>query len=193
MTVKESLTITKHATERYAERIMNKDSPLEINKFIATNPDKINTDIRSMLEHSDLIYSGKVGTKDNSPVNVYLSGTWVLLLDNNNEKVITIYKIDFNVGEDFNKEFVNRILAKVREHQQSLVEKKKELDERKSQYEDIIKQNTAAINEHKNIIKRLEQTNADYQSVISDIYLEYNQEELKLKHDIEDLVLRKEF
>ena len=193
MTVKESLTITKHATERYAERIMNKDSPLEINKFIATNPDKINTDIRNMLEYSDLIYSGKVGTKDNSPVNVYLSGTWVLLLDNNNEKVITIYKIDFNVGEDFNKEFVNRILTKVREHQQSLVEKKKELDERKAQYEDIIKQNTAAINEHKNIIKRLEQTNADYQSVISDIYLEYNQEELKLKHDIEDLVLRKEF
>ena len=193
MTFKESLTITKHATERYAERIMNKDSPLEINKFISMNPDKINADIKNMLEHSELIYSGKVGAKDNSPVNVYLSGTWVLLLDNNNEKVITIYKIDFKVGEDFNKEFVNRIISRVREHHESLETKKKELDERKAQYEDIIKQNTASINEYKGIIKRLEQTNADYQSVISDIYLEYNQEELKLKQDIENLVLRKEF
>ena len=49
-----------------------------------------------MIEYSQHIYTGKVGQKDNNPVNVYLSGTWIILTDICNKVVITVYKIDFN-------------------------------------------------------------------------------------------------
>ena len=71
------MAITKHAMTRYAERIAGRDELIDINIYIAQNEDKIIDDINKMCEHSELIYTGKVGNRDNNPVNVYLSGTWI--------------------------------------------------------------------------------------------------------------------
>ena len=37
--------ITKHARERYAERILNKKDKLEINRYVAENYDKIDRNV----------------------------------------------------------------------------------------------------------------------------------------------------
>ena len=187
------LIITSHAIRRYTERIMGKSSELEINKFIATNEEKIKSDIRNMMDHAEFLYYGKVGGKDNTPVNVFLSGTWVLLLDVQKEVVITLYKINFNVGEEFNKEFVGRVKAKIKEDQEKLSHIKEETAKRKTDYESIIAENKQTINEYKSIIKKLEKTNEDYQEIVNEINLEYTMAELDLRHDVETLVLKKEF
>lgn len=188
-----SLIITSHAIRRYTERIMGKSSELEINKFIATNEEKIKSDIRNMMDHAEFLYYGKVGGKDNTPVNVFLSGTWVLLLDVQKEVVITLYKINFNVGEEFNKEFVGRVKTKIKEDQEKLSHIKEETAKRKTDYESIIAENKQTINEYKSIIKKLEKTNEDYQEIVNEINLEYTMAELDLRHDVETLVLKKEF
>lgn len=188
-----SLIITSHAIRRYTERIMGKSSELEINKFIATNEEKIKSDIRNMMDHAEFLYYGKVGGKDNTPVNVFLSGTWVLLLDAQKEVVITLYKINFNVGEEFNKEFVGRVKTKIKEDQEKLSHIKEETAKRKTDYESIIAENKQTINEYKSIIKKLEKTNEDYQEIVNEINLEYTMAELDLRHDVETLVLKKEF
>ena len=188
-----SLIITSHAIRRYTERIMGKSSELEINKFIATNEEKIKSDIRNMMDHAEFLYYGKVGGKDNTPVNVFLSGTWVLLLDVQKEVVITLYKINFNVGEEFNKEFVGRVKVKIKEDQEKLSHIKEETAKRKTDYESIIAENKQTINEYKSIIKKLEKTNEDYQEIVNEINLEYTMAELDLRHDVETLVLKKEF
>lgn len=189
-----ALIITSHAIRRYTERIMGKSSELEINKFIATNEEKIKSDIQNMMNHAEFLYYGKVGgRKDNTLVNVFLSGTWVLLLDAQKEVVITLYKINFNVGEEFNKEFVARVKAKIKEDQEKLSHIKEETAKRKTDYENIIAENKQTINEYKSIIKKLEKTNEDYQEIVNEINLEYTLSELDLKHDVETLMLKKEF
>lgn len=188
-----ALIVTSHAIRRYTERIMGKSSELEINKFIATNEEKIKNDIQNMMDYAEFLYYGKVGVKDNTPVNVFLSGTWVLLLDVQKEVVITLYKINFNVGEEFNKEFVARVKAKIKEDQEKLSHIKEETAKRKTDYESIIAENKQTINEYKSIIKKLEKTNEDYQEIVNEINLDYTMAELDLRHDVETLVLKKEF
>ena len=84
----DKMVVTKHAMSRYAERIAGRDELIDINIYIAQNEDKIVEDINKMCEHSELIYTGKVGNRENNPVNVYLSGTWILLTDLTETKVI---------------------------------------------------------------------------------------------------------
>ncbi len=107
------MAITKHAMTRYAERIAGRDELIDINIYIAQNEDKIIDDINKMCEHSELIYTGKVGNRDNNPVNVYLSGTWIILTDLTESKVITLYKVELYVGEEFNKQFIQKNLDKL--------------------------------------------------------------------------------
>ena len=62
-------TISKHARERYAERIMEKDSAYDINKFIVDNEDKIVVDINKMIQYGTLIHCGKMYAKDGKQLN----------------------------------------------------------------------------------------------------------------------------
>lgn len=189
----DKMVVTKHAMSRYAERIAGKDELIDINIYIAQNEDKIVEDINKMCEHSELIYTGKVGNRDNNPVNVYLSGTWILLTDLTETKVITLYKVEFNVGEDFNKQFIQKILDKLAEDKKILEEKRAEINTEKSAYEQIIKDNEDMINEYRGTIKMLERNNADYRDAIESMNARCVAAELAVKRDIESLVMKKEF
>ena len=187
------ISISNHAASRYAERIADRETILDINTYVAQNREKIDNDLKSMLEHSKFIYNGKVGNRDNNVVDVYLSGTWVLLIDPVKSRLITLYKVDFNVGEDFNKQFVQKIMERLEEHKKILDEKMKEISTERTAYSDIIKDNNSQILEYKSIIRRLEKSNADYQEVINNIDAQCESAKLAIKKDIEDLCLRKEF
>lgn len=71
-------SISKHAMERYAERIMGKDTNWDVNKFVLANVSKIETDINKLIQFGTLIYSGKKSKKDgknsNAIIDVYLKG-----------------------------------------------------------------------------------------------------------------------
>ena len=62
----EQLAISNHAMERYAKRIANRDTTIDINAYVQTNKEKITEDINSMIEFSQHIYTGKVGLKMNA-------------------------------------------------------------------------------------------------------------------------------
>lgn len=187
------MAITKHAMTRYAERIAGRDELIDINIYIAQNEEKIVEDINKMYEYSSFIYSGRVGNRDNNPVNVYLSGTWVILTDLNNTKVITLYKVEFNIGEDFNKQFITKTLEKLESDKKNLEEQRGKIKEEKTAYEQIVKDNDDQINEYRGIIKMLERNNADYKSVIEDLDARCASAELAVKRDIETLVMKREF
>ena len=187
------LVITNHAAMRYAERIADRESLIDINTYVAKNKDKIENDLNTMMEHSQFVYNGKVGNKDNTVVNVYLSGTWVLLVDPMKNKLITLYKVDFNVGEDFNKQFISKILERLQEHKKELENKQNQIANERSAYVDIIKDNNAQIIEYKGIIKRLEKVNVNYQEVIDNLDAQCAAAELAIKRDVEDLVMKREF
>lgn len=189
----DKLAITKHAMTRYAERIAGRDELIDINIYIARNEEKITEDINKMYERSEFIYSGRVGNKDNHPVNVYLSGTWVILTDTINTKVITLYKVEFNVGEEFNKQFISKILEKLEADRKILEEQRNQIKDEKEAYENIVADNENMINEYRGIIKMLEKNNQDYKSVIEEMDCRCAAAELAVKRDIESLVMKREF
>lgn len=189
----ENLAISNHAMERYAKRIANRDTTLDIVAYVQANKEKITGDINTMLEYSQHIYTGKVGAKDERPVNVYLSGTWVILTDILDKTVITVYKVNLGLDEEFNKTFINGILKRMEEHKAELAEAQKQTEEEKKSYQSIIADNNAQINEYKAAINELEKLNTDYQETIGDIGARHKAAELAVKRDVENLIMRMEF
>lgn len=141
-----------------------------------------------MLDRAELIYKGRVGSKDKNSVDVYLSGTWIILADASKNKVITLYKVDFNVGEDFNKQYIQRMLKKLEVHKNELKKKKDQIATQRSDYLKIIQENESQMNEFRASIRNLEKLNADYKEIIDTMDAECSFFEQAVRQDIEDLM-----
>ena len=161
-------TVSKHAKERYAERIMDKTTANEINTFLVQNDDKIVNDINKMIQYGELIYTGKQTQKDGRSYNVevYLNGLWVIIVDVKSKNVITLYRIDLGVDDDFNHEYVRRMMDKFNAAKENVELVTYEIEHENDSYESLIRQNTDTINEYKSYIKNLEELNAGYKTII---------------------------
>lgn len=163
-------TVSKHATERYAERIMGKDTNWDVNKFILTNESKIQTDINKLIQFGELIYSGKQSKKDgknsNAIVDVYLRDCWVVLVDNNSKNVITLFKIDLGLDEEFNKSYVSKMIEKLNGCKEVLANVLEQVQNETNTYREMIADAEIQIKEYRAMIKNLEELCAAYKTVI---------------------------
>lgn len=166
----ESLKISAHAKERYAERIMDKDNKADVNLFILQHEQKIKEDIFKMIQFGTLLYSGKSTSEFNKqPVDIYLNGTWVIIVDIAKSNVITLYTIDIGLGNDFNNEYIKQLTAKLNTVKEQFEMINIGIQTQKDTYSSIIKENTDQINEYKSFIKNLEKQNQGYLDVIESL------------------------
>ena len=197
------MEITAHAYERYAERIMKKEDKRDINVFIAQNEAKIKTDIEKMIQYGTLLYSGKTncGQKssspmaryEHSPVNVYQNDLWILLEDAINHKVITLYKIDLGLDEDFNKIFLDKMLERLQKAKEEKEEVQNSVNIECVTYKQLIKENEDHINQYKGYIKNLETLNADYNKVVEDLHVKNAVADQNIRDIISKLIGKKVF
>lgn len=180
--------ISNHASMRYAERIADKDGLNDINVYVQRNLEKIENDINIMLDHSEHIYHGRIGQKEKDAIDVYLSGTWIILVDMSRRKVITLYKVDFRLGEEFNKEFISRVLERMAEHKRTLDAKREEISELRNTYLEIVKDNESQIVEYRTAINNLKKINTDYKEIVEKMDAECGLAELAVKQDVETLM-----
>lgn len=161
-------TVSKHAKERYAERIMERATNNEIQTFVVQNEEKIIGDINKMIQYGELIYTGKQTQKDGRTYNVevYLNGLWVVITDIKSKNVITLYKIDLGVDDEFNLEYVHRMMDKFNAAKENLEAVTLEVEQENDSYKTMIEQNVALINEYKSYIKNLEELNAGYKTIV---------------------------
>ena len=160
------LEISKHAKERYVQRIMSYDDKTDIVRFISEHDEKINTDINKMVEYGDLLYSGKSLKDPNAHCNIYLKHTWVVIVDTNKNLVVTLYKVDLKVDEDFTKKYISKLVTKLNKEKKEYAKIEAKVDKEIEEYKDIIKENEAVINDYKKTIKSLEEQNASYKDLI---------------------------
>lgn len=166
----ETLKISAHARERFAERIMDKDSKVDVTLFIQQHEQKIKEDIFKMIQYGKLLYSGKSTCEFNKQsVDVYLNGTWVVIIDIAKSNVITIYSIDLGLGNDFNNEYIRQLSAKLDAVKENFETINIGIQTQKQTYSSIIKENNDQINEYKTFIKNLEKQNQGYQEVIDSL------------------------
>lgn len=166
----ENIKISQHAKERYAERIMEKDAKIDVTLFIQQHEQKIKEDIFKMIQYGTLLYSGKSTCEFNKqPVDVYLNGTWVIIVDIAKSNVITLYTIDLGLGNDFNNEYIKQLTTKLNTVKEQFEMINIEIQTQKNTYSSIIKENTDQINEYKSFIKNLEKQNQGYLDVIESL------------------------
>lgn len=188
---KEKLRITQHCAERYAERIMDKDNRPDIAVFVEQHRDKIETDINKLYEYSTLIYTGTL--RDKNYVNVFLNGTWVLITDKDLKRAITMYKIDFGLGEDFNKDFVSKMLVKIDEARSKFCDILKETEEQKTEYQKLIKEFTEKANDYRKKAKNLDAQVEGYKEVIANMDVNTEEAAEEFRESVMLLVCKKEF
>ena len=190
-------TISRHAMERYAERIMGKEGTLDANYFITTHEDKIKTDINKLIEFGTLIYSGKQNKKDaknpNAIINVYLKDCWVVLVNSNTKNVITLYKIDLGLDEEFNKSYIGRMLEKLREQQDIFNAVQAETEEESITYRDLIEDAETQIKYYRSMIKNLENLCVGYKTIIDNNRVKIDQASKGVVDVLNTLIGKREF
>lgn len=188
-------TVSKHAKERYTERIMEKATSNEINTFLVQNEDKIINDINKMIQYGELIYTGKQTQKDGRTYNVevFLNGLWVVITDIKSKNVITLYKIDLGVDEEFNQEYVSRMMDKFNAAKENLEYVTLEVEKENDSYKTMIEQNVALINEYKGYIKNLEELNTGYKTIIDNNAVKIKMADREVTDVLNKLIGKKEF
>lgn len=187
--------ISKHCEERYSERIMCKDDKVDINRFISENKDKIKTDINKMIEFGELLYVGKQSQKDGKGkvLNVYLKDQWVILVDSKSEVVVTMYKIDLGLDDEFNKTYISKMLEKLNEAKIELENAQLEVLKESNMYRELIDDAEAQINEYKAMIKNLEELCNGYAAVIGNNNVKISQANRKVADVVNAMINKKEF
>lgn len=116
-----TLELTRHAEERFVERNMGYSDKLEIAAYITKNKELIRNRVNKMIVYGEKLFSGRVN--NGNFVNVIVHDTWVVMLDQGNKKVITLYRICLiTEDEEFNKLFISKMRSKINEKTSKLEE-----------------------------------------------------------------------
>ena len=186
--------ISKHASERYAERIMGKED-IDINRFVTLNEDKIKTDINKLIQYGTLIYTGKQFQKDNKGniIDVYLKDCWVVLADNRTKNVITLYKIDLGLDDEFNKAYISKMMEKLNANKEVLESVQQQVQEESNTYREMINDAEVQIKEYRTMIKNLEELCTGYKTVIDNNHVKVAQANKDVADVVNTMIGKREF
>jgi len=143
----DKMTFTNHILERYVERTMGKTGN-ELKQFIAQNSDQVKDKILKLYEYSELLWYGKIKDHDFTYFTINRDG-WVIVIDKNKTKLVTIYQVDLGLSVDFNKQYIAEI-------KQYVGNEMANIEELRTEYEKVVKDNNEAIEELKEKNKLLQ-------------------------------------
>ena len=186
--------ISTHAKQRYAERIMGREDNCDINRYITLNESKIKTDINKMIAYGEMIYRGKQQKNGkNNVIDVYLKDCWVVLVDTNAAVVITLYKIDLGLDDEFTKTYISKMIDKLNERKEILEEVKLQVYNESNMYTEMIHNAEAQIKEYRSMIKNLEGLCDGYKDIIDNNIVKENQANRDVVDVLNTLIGKKEF
>lgn len=186
--------ISAHAKQRYAERIMGKED-IDVNRFVTLNEDKIKTDINKLIQYGELIFTGKQTNKDNkgSMVDVYLRDCWIVLADSRIKNVITLYKIDLGLDDEFNKAYISKMMEKLNANKEVLESVQQQVQTESNTYREMIKDAETQIKEYRGMIKNLEELCVGYKTIIDNNVVKVAQANKDVVEVLNTLIGKREF
>ena len=186
--------ISAHAKTRYAERIMGKEDT-DVNRFVTLNEEKIKTDINKLISYGTLIYTGKQSNKDGKGniVDVFLKDCWVVIADSRAKNVITLYKIDLGLDDEFNKAYISKMMEKLNANKEVLESAQRQVQEESNTYREMIGNAETQIKEYRSMIKNLEELCVGYKTVIDNNHVKVAQANKDVVEVLNTLIGKKEF
>ena len=182
--------ITQHAKERYAERIMERDTTADIRAFISKHNQDITEWINKLINYGTLLYTGAI--KDHAAVRAFLNDYWCILVDAKVNRVITLYKIDLG-DEEVNELFVRKTLDKIAAAKENVYKVSSKTDQDIIDYQDIIQTNNIDIQQLKNKIKSLETINEGDELLIKGAKSSVNEARYEVRTLVEQLIAKRNF
>ena len=178
---------TEHILERYAERIQDKQGRTEIKSFVAQNRERIKENIQKLFDSSEYLCGQKI--KEHNFTHFYVNKEgWVIITDKEKTKFITLYKVDLNLGNEFNKMYIERMVTDIKTKIEKLEELElnilKEKEENKIEREN----NNNEIKLLKEKIKYLEETNELYAQKEKQLDAEFKVEQREMFSQIENFI-----
>lgn len=143
----DNIEFTQHVLERYVERTMNKTGN-EIKQFLAQNEEQVKQQILKLYQYSEPFWQGKNKDHNYTYFRINKNG-WLIVIDKNKTKLITLYKIDLGLGEEFNKQYISEMKKNV-----DILNEK--IETAKTDYNDKVLSNNKVIEELKDQIKLLQ-------------------------------------
>ena len=168
---------------------------IDANRFVTLNEDKIKTDINKLIQYGDLIFTGKQSNKDNkgNVVDVYLKDCWVVLVDGKAQNVITLYKIDLGLDDEFTKTYIAKMIEKLNANKEVLEGVQKQVQEESDTYKEMINNAETQIKEYRSMIKNLEELCVGYRTIIDNNIVKLAQANKSVTEVINALVNKREF
>lgn len=120
----ENIEFTEHVLERYVERTMDK-SGNEIKQFLAQNEEQVKQQILKLYQYSEPFWCGKNKEHNYTYFRINKNG-WLIVIDKNKTKLITLYKIDLGLGEEFNKQYISQMIQFVENANQEIENEKED-------------------------------------------------------------------
>lgn len=153
-----AINITRHARERYCERIKGITDKLERNAYITNNEALILSHINNMFSHSSFIFRGKIGG-DNTTKNFYLHQDIAMVVSDDNN-LITIFKVNFEFPDDAKDYVIKSLVKHIQDLSEQFTEEKSKVDSKICSIELDKERNNAEIKELEDRIKILKEKNA---------------------------------
>ncbi|WP_270525770.1 hypothetical protein [Longibaculum muris] len=183
-------SISNHAKERYAERVMNRQNIIDIRKFVNDHDDDIEKWINELIEHGDKVYIGPL--KDKNCVEVYLNGLWVVIAGPTKKVVITLYKIDFG-DDEVNELFISKMRSKIDYAHEAIEFAIENSKDQVASYQEMINSNNEEIRYQKQNIKNMEEMNEAYETLIDNAQTDVKNKKRNLQKIVEQLTCKQEF
>lgn len=188
-----ALTLTKHAKERYAQRIMGRDHPTDIAVFIRDHEGKIQNDIEKMVEYGSLLYEGPTSLDPKRNVGITLNGHWVVIWDTREFIVITLYCIDLGVGDDVNKAFIDNAVRQIEEAQAAYEATVKHSAEQVASYMELIEKAQGELDIHKGLCRSLEDRISALRQMVTAVNTDNDVAKDKVRECVETLIGKPRF
>lgn len=186
------LKITNHAKERYAERIMGYTDRNEILRYAQTNEEKITTDLKKMVEYGTCIYEGEnFFEKNKNHCAVYVSHTWVVIVDTTNQNLITLFSVNLGFGKELNETYVQTALKDLEEKTNVYKAAVSNYENDVTNYNSMIEENKEKIQEYQQFIKNLTTQNDAYAEIRDTLYTSVKEAKMEMRNSIHKLVQKK--
>jgi hypothetical protein len=156
------ITISNHANERYAERVqgISQKDKQGIKDYIKDNEEHIKEHIQSMVDSGTLVYKGsnmREADCKHETLEIYVNKTWVILIDDNTNQVITLFNITLEVGSDeIDEQYTGLLVGMLLEKQRQLESAALEVNFLNGNLKNNVKVNTNSIKKHEEEIEQAE-------------------------------------
>jgi hypothetical protein len=166
----------------------------DLNEFFKAEPtEKGKSETARFIHENDVQKWLELIQGKGNVVDVFLKDCWIVIADSKTKNCITLYKIDLGCGDEFNHQYISKMMEKLNTNKDELIAAKIEVETESAMYRDMIADATSQIFEYKSMIKNLESLCDGYQAIIDNNIVKVSQANRVVAETINTMIGKKEF